>query len=163
MILDNIENWEYYAGLGEWIGRGLEMLASGKPDALDEGKHELEGEKLHASVQQYFPKSADKGKWEAHRRYLDIQYLVNGNEVIGYCPVAKLRKVGEHNEKEDVSFFDRGLEVATKLKVERRMFAVFFPCDAHMPGLSLQVLSGPGSRGLRAEGLVKKIVLKVAL
>jgi len=163
MIIDSIENWEHYTGLGAGIARGLEWLSSGKLDSLPEGKHELEGEKLYASVQHYFPKSPDEGRWEAHRNYVDIQYLVKGNEVMGYCPVAKLREVGEYDERKDVVFFDRGLEVGINLKVERKMFTIFFPHDAHMPMLSLQALRNSTPAGLRASELVKKIVLKVAV
>jgi YhcH/YjgK/YiaL family protein len=163
MILDNIEHWKLYAGLGEGIARGLELLAKGELDALPEGKHELDGKNLYASVQAYHPKAPLEGRWEAHRQYIDIQYLVTGCEAMGYCPSETLQAVEAYDARKDVRFFGRGPEAGTVLKVETKMFAVFFPQDAHMPMLSLEAFFQAAPGGPRLSEDVKKIVLKVAV
>ncbi|NTV52391.1 MAG: DUF386 domain-containing protein [Candidatus Firestonebacteria bacterium] len=151
MILDKIEHWEKYACLAPGLARGLELLASGKLDTLVDGKHEIDGDGLYASVQTYTPKAPGECRWEAHRRYIDIQYLVNGCEHMGYTPVESLAVAVPYDDSQDLVFFGGGPEFGTLLKVGEKMFAVFFPTDAHMPMLSPE--GKPGQ--------VKKIVLKV--
>jgi YhcH/YjgK/YiaL family protein len=156
MILDKIENWKLYASLGEDLAGGLKMLASGNLDTLPEGRHELDGDKLYASVQEYQPKAPADCRWEAHCQYIDIQYLVSGSEAMGYCPVEKLNVIELYDKQKDVAFFDQGPEVGTALKVGTKMFAIFFPQDAHMPMMSLDAFGNMGFAGR-----VKKIVVKV--
>ena len=161
MILDKIENWKNYAPLGQGLARGLKLLAGGELDGLSDGRHELEGDALYASVQSYLPKAAGECRWEAHCQYIDIQYLVKGCEGMGFCPLEKLKAVEAYDAQKDVAFFDQGPEAGTVLKVAAGMFAVFFPGDAHMPMLSLNLLSSGALGGLRAQEPVKKIVVKV--
>jgi YhcH/YjgK/YiaL family protein len=162
VILDKIENWENYAGLGVGLARGLEMLASGKLDALENGRHEFDGDALYASVQAYQPKAAQTGRWEAHRQYADIQYLARGCEAMGYCPAGKLSVIEPYDAGQDIVFLGGGVEAGAVLKVEMKMFAMFFPGEAHMPMLAyadfLQAGESPA-----VFGAVKKIVIKVKM
>ncbi len=157
MILDKIENWKQYTGLSAGIARGLELLASGKLDTLPKGRHELDGDALYASVQEYHPKDPAECRWEAHRKYIDIQYLVSGCEAMGCVAVDGLSVSDPYDTQKDVAFFFGGPEVGTVLKVETKMFAVFFPQDAHRPMMALTPHIGAGL------SKVKKIVLKVAV
>ena len=157
MILDEIKNWRNYAGLGNGIARGLELLASGKLDGLAEGKHPIDGEALYASVQEYALKAPADCRWEAHRRYVDIQYIVFGREAMGSCPIDQLVISRPYDEIQDVAFFHGTEADGTLLKVEAKMFAVFFPQDAHRP---MMALATPENQ---PQEPVKKIVLKVAL
>jgi YhcH/YjgK/YiaL family protein len=153
MILDKIENVHIYAKLGEGIARGLELLESGKLDVLEPGKHLIDGEDLYASVQEYEPKPQAEGRWEAHRKYIDIQYMVKGAEEMGCAMVDGLAGQEKYDEEKDVEFLAGKLEAGTALRVGERMFAIFYPQDAHMP-----MLMGAGSAKK-----VKKIVLKVLI
>jgi YhcH/YjgK/YiaL family protein len=152
--LDKIENWKSYSGLETGLARGLALLAAGKLDGLNDGRHEIAGNEIFASVQTYLPKTAAEGRWEAHRRYIDIQYLVYGSEGIGYSPLEKLKVTQAYDPEKDIMFFSQGPEAGSLLKVETKMFAIFFPADAHMPGLSLGEPAGQPAQ-------VKKIVLKI--
>lgn len=161
MILDKIEHWEKYAGLSPDLVRGLELLASGKLDALADGKHDIDGDRLYASVQTYTPKAPGECRWEAHRRYIDIQYLVSGCEHMGYAPMEPLAVAVAYDDSKDIVFFGSGPEIGTVLKVGEKMFTVFFPTDAHMPMLSPEALVGEAIWGGQVTRPVKKIVLKV--
>lgn len=152
MILDKIENWKNYAGLGAGIARGLELLAGGALDGLAEGRHDIDGDRLYAGVQEYQPKDPGECRWEAHRRYVDIQYLATGCEAMGYRPAGELRVSEAYDAQKDVMFFETSPEAGTLLKVETKMFAIFFTQDAHRP---MMAFGAPAGR-------VKKIVLKVA-
>jgi YhcH/YjgK/YiaL family protein len=151
MIFDKIENVGLYTGLGARLKRGMRLLKSGRLDKLPPGKHLIEGERLFASVQEYKGRPARKGRWEAHRRYIDIQYMVKGCELMGVSPVDRLRVEKKYNSKMDVMFLTGRLKKSSILNARERMFAIFYPTDAHMPML----------KNSEYKGVVKKIVLKV--
>ena len=73
---------------------------------------------------------------EAHRKYLDIQYIVKGKEVMGYAPLEDCQLVGEFNEDKDVGKYSGPFEYMT---IQEGICYVAFPEDAHMPGRHLDV------------------------
>lgn len=79
---------------------------------------------------------ADGGNFEAHRQYLDIQYIVKGQEVMGYAPLDTLTPVGEFNDDGDCGFYSGQAQFVT---IPAGMCYVAFPEDGHMPTRHLQV------------------------
>lgn len=73
---------------------------------------------------------------EAHRQYLDIQYIVKGQEVVGYADLAACTLEGEFNEAKDIGKYSGDFEYIT---IREGMCYVAFPEDAHMPGRHLEV------------------------
>ena len=73
---------------------------------------------------------------EAHRQYLDIQYIVKGQEVVGYAPLEACEIVGEFNEEKDIGKYSGNFEYIT---IGEGMCYVAFPEDAHMPGRHISV------------------------
>lgn len=73
---------------------------------------------------------------EAHRQYLDIQYIVKGQEVMGWADLADCQLVGEFNETKDVGKYSGQFEYIT---IPEGVCYVAFPEDAHMPGRHLEV------------------------
>ena len=73
---------------------------------------------------------------EAHRKYLDIQYIVKGQEVVGYAPLEACQIEGEFNEEKDIGKYSGNFEYIT---IGEGMCYVAFPEDAHMPGRHLEV------------------------
>ena len=73
---------------------------------------------------------------EAHRKYLDIQYIVMGQEVVGWADLADCELVGEFNEAKDVGKYSGNFEYIT---IPEGICYVAFPEDAHMPGRHLEV------------------------
>ena len=147
MILDRIENASLYYPLGGRIETALRALQTDKVAHAGIGRLELQGSDLFALVQEYPTRPRELGKWEAHRRYIDVQYVASGTEVIGHTPVSSLIVTEAYSEKEDIAFFSGE---GSFLTVSEGMFAIFFPHDAHMPCLALTT-----------PGPVRKIVLKV--
>ena len=76
---------------------------------------------------------------EAHRQYLDIQYIVKGKEVMGWAPLEACSLEGEFNDAKDVGKYSGHFEYLT---VNEGMCYVAFPEDAHMPGRHLDVPNG---------------------
>ena len=73
---------------------------------------------------------------EAHRNYLDIQYVVKGKEVVGWADLADCKPEGEFNETKDVGKYSGEFEYIT---VPEGICYVVFPEDAHMPSCHLDV------------------------
>lgn len=148
MILATIEQAYRYAKGHVGLSRGFEFLQSMKLEELPDGKLEIEGTKLFAIVAHDQGRGRDGAILESHRKYIDIQYVISGNELIGWQPLADCRSVKQaYNAETDLAFY---LDRPTSwFELAPRSFAVFYPEDAHAP--------------LAAEGPVHKVVVKVAV
>lgn len=147
MIFDQLKNANLYFSLGKRIQTAFEYLLNTNLESLEPGKYEIEGENIYAVVQCYDTKPVTAGKWEAHKKYIDIQYIVSGKEKMGYSNQIKMIVTEEYNEDKDVMFLKGE---GNFLIAESGYFALFFPSDVHMPGIAVN-LSTP----------VKKVVVKV--
>ena len=134
MIIDHINNAALYYGLGAGIEAGLRFLRPADLQNLALGKKVINGEKLFAIVSEYMTNPKASVKWEAHRRYIDIQYLVSGAESMEYQCGSKMEIETQYDEAKDALFL---LGEGSRLLVPSGFFVIFYPQDAHRPGLSL--------------------------
>ncbi len=147
MIIDRLAHAGRYAGLGEGLAKALQFLTDSAPEHLAPGRHDIDGERIFALVQDYRTKPIEEGFWEAHRRYIDLQFVAAGRERIGYANLEQLR-AGPYDEASDLIRLEgRG----DFFEVPAGTFVILMPQDAHMPGIA-----AGGSAA------VKKIVVKVA-
>ena len=135
MIFDAIENAEVYYGLGEKFKRAFEFIKSTDLKSLKDGKIEIDGDNVFAIAQKYKTKDSDDGIWEAHRKYIDIQYMISGAENMGFVLADYLEISDKYNEADDVEIL-KGL--GDFVQVNEGEFVIFFPDDAHMPGLKIK-------------------------
>lgn len=149
MIVDRLENAELYEAIFSKLTRGLELLNDKSLADKPDGKYEAEGQEIYYIVQRYLTRSLEEGRLEAHRKYIDIQFIAAGEETFGYAPLGDLKEKAEYDDQKDVAFYDVPKDIAMT-KLSAGMFAVFFPQDVHMPCLRS---GGPGN--------VTKIVVKV--
>lgn len=147
MIVDRIENAGLYHGLGERIRFALAALRDQGLLYRQAGRYELRGTEIVALPQSYPTRAPSECKWEAHRRYIDVQYIVEGEEAMGYANIRDMKLTQPYDEAKDVMFFEGQGSVVT---VKAGMFAIFFPEDVHKPGMD------PGERQT-----VRKVVMKV--
>lgn len=133
MILDQLSQWWQYANFGARFAqafRYLETLNARTPV----GRVELAGNDLFVMVQTYPTKPVGQCRFEAHRQYADIQFIIAGCEIIRWSPLAALTAVtAPYNTEKDVAFFAPPA-VSTPLHLVAGQFAVFFPEDSHAPG-----------------------------
>ena len=102
MILDHLNRIASYYVLSPRIEKALRFLSGQDLEKLPDGRIEIDGESLYASVFGYETKSGTfGGVWEAHRRYLDIQCLIAGVEKIGYADLAVLKVTQAYDETKD--------------------------------------------------------------
>lgn len=149
MVIDRFENAHLYAGLGGRIAAALALLAREDFRAKAVGKHEVEGASLYYLVQSYTTKPIEQCSWEAHRKYLDVQYVVEGIERFGWAPVSTLKATKPYDPSGDAALFAGD---GSHLTAGAGTFLLLWPGDAHMPGVAAGTPSA-----------VLKVVMKVLL
>jgi biofilm protein TabA len=132
MITDNIKNGKLYFNMNEGIKKGLEYLMEHDLKDYDEGRYDIDGDNVFLLIQCYDSKEPETAKMEAHHRCIDIQYVVEGQEKIGYIPVEETTVREPYNEERDLIFFN---EPGVLLPMREGMFAIFYPHDGHRPGV----------------------------
>ena len=148
MIIDHLDHADRYVALGSAFKQTFDFLRASDLETLAEGRHSLAGDDLFAVVQRYATKPLSEGFWEAHRRYIDLQFIARGTERIGYAPLRRMT-LESHDASRDLSLL-RGK--GDFLTLTDGCFMILWPEDAHMPGLQTG-RSGP----------VLKIVFKIAV
>jgi YhcH/YjgK/YiaL family protein len=132
MVFDSIKNYKLYTNLSPRIAQALKIAAETDFTKVEAGKYFVDGENLFYIVQSY--KTAPPlQKIEAHRKYIDIQFMVKGAEKIGVDSIKGLEVVDPYVEEKDIEFLSLGKNL-TYLTVRQGYFAIFWPTDAHMPG-----------------------------
>jgi biofilm protein TabA len=131
MILDILSHRGRYRGISSGIERALDYLAVTDFSALEDGKHAIEDDEIYAILMTYDSEPERARSFEAHRKYLDVQYILSGREIIYWAPMEELSPKGEYSEEKDVVFLSG--DARTRLQLTSGSFAVFYPEDAHKP------------------------------
>jgi biofilm protein TabA len=134
MIADRLANRSVDDRVPARVRQALEYLRTTDMAAIPPGRHELDGDRLFALVQEYTTRPADECVWEAHRKYIDIQYVVRGAERIGHHARAQAVEREPYDPVRDVALFEPGASYVT---VTAGGFAIFGPEDVHSPGVAL--------------------------
>ncbi len=151
MIFDTIKHCEQYFNLHPAYEKAFAFLKDAMEAFPATGKHEIDGDKLFASVQAYNTQT-DEGKMEAHEKYIDIQFIVSGKETMYVNDIEKSELTDAYREDWDAAFYKVD-ENASKLTLTPGCFIVLLPNDAHRPAAAFNGVSEP----------VQKIVMKVKL
>jgi YhcH/YjgK/YiaL family protein len=131
MIFDTLENIKNYEGLCR-VYTALEFLSKTDFKTMDLGRYELDGDNIFYMVQEY---STDPEKTisEAHKKYIDIQFMVEGEELIGVAPINCEKCETQAIPENDVWFYECKTESITLIK---NSFMVLYPNDLHCPGVA---------------------------
>ena len=131
--------------------RGLEYLRDTNFYKLEPGGYEIDCSEIFALVQEYQPVPKGEKKPEAHRKYLDIQYVFQGSEIISYSLKNQMNEVLEDRLAEQDLLFFKSVQNEMDLILTQGMYTILFPQDIHRPGCRY----GEGGR-------VKKVVVKIS-
>ena len=131
MIYDSIQNLSVYRTVLPGIAVVEAFLARTDIAALAPGRIDLT-DGIWVNVNRYTP--AEAGKWEAHRSYIDLQYMYSGSETMRTAQLADCTAPGAYDAAADLQFFG-GAARAVSLPTDTGDFAIFFPGDVHMPGV----------------------------
>lgn len=152
MILDRLEEAQQYTRLHPGFDAAFDLLRSTPFDEIKPGRHEVMGDSLLLIVENITGKGQGCAKLEAHRKYIDVQFVIPGkptaSEEFGWRPTASCAKAAApFDETKDIGYFDDKPELWFTLPPGH--FVVFFPSDAHAP--------------LAGSGEIRKAVVKVAV
>lgn len=138
MIFDTIDRLTCYRnlwkdGILERIcrfidGNDLEKLPCGRYDLTEEGE---DPDMLFANIQEYETRPKKDAQCEAHRKYSDLQFVISGDEIMGYRPFREDEVRFPENDGKDIWFYAK--EGASELDVTAGMFALFFDGELHAP------------------------------
>jgi len=148
VIVDVVANLKFYRGLHPRLDKGLDYLKSIAGWDLADGRYELSGMEVYANVATYETLPPASKPYEAHRAYIDLQYVLAGKEGMFWAPLDELSTTTEYSGVEDIAYFTGPDELLIPLEPGR--FVILFPWDAHKPGCCSDQL-----------GVVKKLVIKI--
>ena len=129
MVIGNIKDCEKYCALHpdfRVVFEGLKKLSG------DSDRVEVNGENAFYSASTYINKPAAECKYEAHRKYIDIQYVVSGLEEIRLAPAEQLDVTQDFTTDGDIAFYG-DTESYQRALLGAGDFVIIFPCEAHMP------------------------------
>ena len=153
MISDQLEHHDRYPHqFGQIWNEAFKFLKTVTP-ATACGRYELDGDHLFAMVDSYETKTRNTAKLETHRKYVDIQFMVSGEETHEVFPKKELTVSEPYNLEKDAEFYQIPKHQRTVINLHPGDFVVYFPHDAHMPCLMTGSSPQP----------VKKVVIKVAV
>jgi YhcH/YjgK/YiaL family protein len=147
MIFDKIENSTLYETISPLIKKAFEYLKQTDFSGMENGKHIVDGDNVFAILQEYDTKNDSDAKLEAHRKYIDVQYIISGEELIGVRPLINQTPCKEYDAENDYALYD---DNCSFVKINPGQFAVLFPQDLHKPGIKVD-----------SSVKVKKVVMKV--
>jgi YhcH/YjgK/YiaL family protein len=152
MIVTDIKHFAHQGDMTLAFTKAIEFLRLRGLHDLPDGRVEIEGNNVFAIIQRYETHEADVPTFEYHRKYIDVQYLVSGEEIIGWTPAERITITAPYDAEKDVAFGDMAAGKWTPVYLQTGQAAVFWPEDGHAPKLAAG-----------APSAVMKIVVKIAV
>ncbi len=135
MIIDTINNTDFFDSLPASIADALKIAAETDFTSIKDGKYEVYGDNMYYIVERYKTRQPEEAKYEAHRKYIDVQVMIEGQEAMGYAPLGSLAVKTDYDDSSDAAFYE-GSQKVTSIIMQKGMYAVFFPQDIHAPKLT---------------------------
>jgi len=148
IIINKLQHAERYFKMHPAFEKAFMFLRQNGLAELPAGRHEIDGDRLFCIISKGPGRSRAEAKLEAHRKYIDIQYVIAGTDEMGFKPTADCKVIDtEYDADKDIEFFKDKPDSWTQ--VPAGSFVIFFPQDAHAP--------------LVSSGEIHKAVLKIAV
>lgn len=151
MIKDNLLHIDYYNYLSPGIYFGLKYLRDTDFSSMANGKYEIKEGKAYAIVQDYDTKPESEGKFEAHKKFVDIQFIIEGEEQVLVGKLDGFEETTPYDEEKDILFLTPKTDAKIdSVKIKSGEYVILTQKDVHMPSISVETTSH-----------VKKVVLKI--
>jgi len=148
MILDDLTNCNHYTTLHNNFKQAFTFLQRPDLAQLTTGQHEIDGENVFAIVAKDQGRKKEEAQIEAHNKYIDIQYVIQGTETMGWKARTACTEITEpYDAENDIVFYADA--PSTWFTTRPNHFAIFFPKDAHLP--------------LIGGDFIHKVVIKIAI
>ena len=134
------------------LRKALDFLRRPDIASLPDGRTDIDGDRVFALVQRYETAAADAPKFECHRKYIDVQFIASGREVIGWAPAGAMSVAEAYDADKDICFGTVAAGTWTPVGLEAGQVMVLWPEDAHAP---------KGAAGRPSP--VMKVVIKAAV
>lgn len=148
MIIDKLKNYYLYEGQHHRIDKSIECIRNIDFTGALAGRHEIYGDKLFFNLIEYETTCEEEREWEAHKKYIDVHYILKGEEIIGYEQVDLLVIKGEYNVNDD--YYTLKGDLTSKVKLQSGDFMVLYPDEAHKTAIKVEETNK-----------VRKVVFKV--
>ena len=148
MIIDSLANIDRYQSLHPRFEIAFRFLRETDLNVIAAGKYVIEGEDVFCIVQEYETLDAANEQMESHKKYIDVQYMISGSELVGLATFSGQEISKPYDAETDFMLYADAPSFFAELSAG--MFMIFFPTDLHMPCIR---------KGKPA--IVKKIVVKV--
>lgn len=148
MIIDSLDNISIYEDIPQNV---IDFIKNLTPQ-IEVGRYEIDNNS-YANVEVYETKNLKDCKFEAHKKYIDIQMLLSGIEELDYTPVKGLKVSEEYDAKRDIMFFENPDRILDSVILEAGKFALIYPHEAHRPQMAFNEI-------LKS---VKKVVVKIKI
>ena len=131
--IDDVQDTEHNAVLREV----LNYLKNTDFTKMTEGTYNIGDKHITAKLQRYETHNAADCKPESHNKFVDVQFVAEGEELLGWCPISPdLAIAEEYNFAKDVTFYQR-LVPESCVVLSERNFAILYPVDIHRPCCSV--------------------------
>ncbi|HTD40516.1 MAG TPA: YhcH/YjgK/YiaL family protein [Mucilaginibacter sp.] len=145
--INSVEFMKQYESNKALWDKAFVFLGDSKLATLAPGKYTIDGDNAYATISLGPPKKLEDVKWESHRKYIDLQYVIMGKINIGVSPVSAAKVIEEYNENRDAANYTVEGKYLTATPKE---FFLFFPQDAHRPDIKID-----------GYDTLKKLVIKI--
>jgi biofilm protein TabA len=147
----NIQEFsDQFHGNKKYWAEAFNFLKNTNLDTLAPGKYNLDGTNVYAIVSDGPTKAIGDTKWENHKNYIDIQYVIRGKEKMGIAPLEKAVITEAYDATKDIAFNSVSESDCHYYVAEPGIFLMFFPVDAHRPSIKVE-----------GSDTVKKVVIKI--
>ncbi|MGA8148382.1 MAG: YhcH/YjgK/YiaL family protein [Gallionellaceae bacterium] len=148
MIFSTVNQSGRYAALHPLFPRAFDYIRDTDLYALAPGRYPIVGDDLFAIVEHVPGRTRAAAKLECHRKYIDIQLVLEGIDEMGWKPLADCHNpVSDYSAEKDIRFFHDA--PAAWIATPPDAFCIFFPEDAHAP--------------LVGAGRIRKVIFKIAV
>ena len=150
MVHDNTKNRWLYEKLNDRFKIAFDFIDEVMKNGADAGRYELDGNRVYAMVQEY--ETRENGElFEAHRKYIDIQAIISGEECFAHADLRFCKVHTPYDKERDIEMLTLD-GLSGNVNAARGDFLIYYPHDAHMPCLRCGESKS-----------VKKVVVKIAI
>jgi YhcH/YjgK/YiaL family protein len=150
----NLKSYVAYQGESDNLKKAMDWLVSQDLNKLEKSNYEIDGKNIYAMVSEYETKDPVNCRYEFHKKYIDIQLLISGKEIIHVTPVDNIEVTDDYNDSKDITFgILKDSNLQSRVIMTEGLAAIFYPGDAHQP--NMRIVDNNSTN--------KKIVVKVAI
>ncbi|MBS7358988.1 MAG: YhcH/YjgK/YiaL family protein [Oscillospiraceae bacterium] len=131
MIYDKIENMPLYFDNLKGFEKVYEVTKEYQKNPFESGRIDIDGDNAWCNVNTYNLEAGKEIKYESHKKYADVQVMIDGEEYIGWAPKDECKITEDFKDGSDIAFMTA--QNGQNILLRKGYFTVFFPGDAHAP------------------------------